>query len=86
MSMHSIEPGQRLEMRVSSKSNFVHVVAQAVVPAGYWICRDEASGQQRVVAGTALFPLPVEPAAVSVTPAPLAAATPSSVPDVVTAA
>lgn len=66
MSMHSIEPGQRLKMQAGEKSGFVEVLAEAVVPAGYWICRDEISGQRRVVAATALFPL--EDVAVAETP------------------
>ena len=30
------------------------------MPADYWICRDESSGQQRLVARTALFPIAAE--------------------------
>jgi hypothetical protein len=57
MSTHSIEPGQRLKMQAADSSGFVQVIAQAIVPADYWVCRDEGSGQQRVIARTALFPI-----------------------------
>jgi hypothetical protein len=57
MSTHTIEPGQRLTMLVGDSSTTVSVIAEAIVPAGYWICRDEC-GQQRVVAHTVLAPLP----------------------------
>ena len=61
MSMHTIEPGQRLRMLVGDSSTTVSVISEAIVPAGYWICRDESCGQQRVVAHTVLVPLPTEP-------------------------
>ncbi len=64
MLTHSIEPGQRLQMQAGGKSSFVHVLAEAVVPADYWICRDEISGQNRVIARTALFPIAAPPAPV----------------------
>ncbi|HEX7379369.1 MAG TPA: hypothetical protein VF278_19760 [Pirellulales bacterium] len=63
MAMHTIEPGQRLQTLVGDQIRFVQVVAEAVVPAGYWLCRDEPSGQSRVIAQTALEPIPVEPVA-----------------------
>lgn len=63
MPSHSIEAGQRLNMRTNDKSGIVLVQAEAVVPTGYWICQDEASGQRRVVAATALSP--IEPPAVT---------------------
>jgi len=63
MSTHSIEPGQRLEMQVGNQAGFVQVLSQAVVPAGYWICREERSGQQRIIARTALFPITADPSA-----------------------
>jgi hypothetical protein len=69
----SIEPGQRVEMKSGEKAGFVQVLAEAVVPAGYWICREEGSGQQRVIARTALFPIVAEPAAFQATTAPGAA-------------
>ncbi|HEV3025387.1 MAG TPA: hypothetical protein VGX76_23110, partial [Pirellulales bacterium] len=58
MSTHTIEPGQRLQMLVGDSSTTVSVISEAIVPAGYWICRDESCGQQRVVAHTVLAPLP----------------------------
>ena len=70
MSMHSIEPGQRLKMQAGDKSGFVQVLAEAVVPAGYWICREERSGQQRIIARTALFPIAADPPALDATRAP----------------
>ena len=57
MPSHSIEAGQRLNMRTNDKSGIVLVQAEAIVPTGYWICQDEASGQRRVVAATALSPI-----------------------------
>ncbi|HVX63062.1 MAG TPA: hypothetical protein VHC19_20740 [Pirellulales bacterium] len=60
MSMHSIEPGQRLRMEAGERSGFVEVLSEAVVPADYWICRDESSGQRKLVARTALFPIAAE--------------------------
>lgn len=71
MSMHSIEAGQRLKMMSGEAHSIVEVLAEAVVPAGYWLCRDEASGHRRVVAQTVLFPI-VESVPVAATPAPLA--------------
>jgi len=70
MSTHIIEPGQRLKMEAGDKSGFVQVLAEAVVPAGYWICREERSGQQRIIARTALFPIAADPLAVNPTEAP----------------
>jgi hypothetical protein len=70
MLTHSIEPGQRLKMQAGDQSGFVQVLAEAVVPAGYWVCRDERSGQQRVIARTALFPIVADPLAVNPTEAP----------------
>jgi hypothetical protein len=70
MSTHSIEPGQRLNMQAGDKSGFVQVLAEAVVPAGYWICREERSGQQRIIARTALFPIAADPPIVDATSAP----------------
>lgn len=60
MSMHAIEPGQRLQTRSGEASAIVEVMAEAVVPACYWLCRDEASGHRRVIAKTALFPIATE--------------------------
>lgn len=57
MSIHSFEPGQRLQMRSGGDAAIVEVLAEAVVPACYWICRDEATGQRRIVAQTALSPI-----------------------------
>lgn len=57
MSMHSFEPGQRLQMRSGGASAIVEVISEAVVPACYWLCRDEATGHRRVIAKTALFPI-----------------------------
>ncbi len=71
MSSNSIEPGQRLQMKSGEDVAVVEVIAEAVVPAGYWLCRDEASGHRRVIAQTALFPFAV--CAPVGTPAPLAA-------------
>lgn len=62
MTTHTIEPGQRLRMQIGNMSSTVSVLSEAVVPAGYWICRDESCGQQRVVASTVLMPF--EPATV----------------------
>lgn len=70
MSTHAIEPGQRLKMEAGDISGLVHVLAEAVVPAGYWICRDERSGQQRIIARTALFPIAADPLTVDVTEMP----------------
>lgn len=61
MSTHTIEPGQRLRMQIGDTSTTVSVISEAVVPAGYWICRDESCGQQRVVARTVLAPLEAPP-------------------------
>lgn len=61
MAMHAIEPGQRLQTGIGEQIRFVQVLAEAVVPAGYWLCREEASGQSRVIAQTALAPIPAEP-------------------------
>ncbi|HWB09693.1 MAG TPA: hypothetical protein VG826_10725 [Pirellulales bacterium] len=63
MSTHTIEPGQRLQMLVGDSSTTVSVISEAIVPAGYWICRDESCGQQRVVAHTVLAPLAALPVA-----------------------
>ena len=68
MSVHSIEPGQRLQMKSGETSAIVEVIAEAVVPACYWLCRDEATGHRRLIAQTALFPIttdvgPAAPAA-----------------------
>jgi hypothetical protein len=68
MATHSIEPGQRLRVQVADLSGFVHVIAAAIVPADYWVCREESSGQQRVIARTALFPIATD--LLDVTPAP----------------
>lgn len=62
MSTHSIEAGQRLKMQAGDKSGFVQVLAEAVVPAGYWICREELSGKQSIISRTALFPIAADPA------------------------
>ena len=70
MSMHSIEPGQRLKMQAGDKSGYVQALAEAVVPAGYWICREERSGQQRIIARTALFAIAPDPSAVNPAEAP----------------
>lgn len=72
MTTHSIEAGQRLKMQSGDKSGFVQVLAEAVVPAGYWVCRDEGSGQQRVIARTALFPIAADLAAVGAVETPVA--------------
>ena len=72
MSMLSIEPGQRLKMQSGEKSGFVQVLAEAVVPAGYWVCREEGSGQQRVIARTALVPIAADPVPVEATATPSA--------------
>ena len=69
MSTHSIEPGQRLKMEAGDKSGFVQVLAEAVVPAGYWICREEFSGKQSIISRTALFPIAAGSAAVNPTEA-----------------
>jgi hypothetical protein len=61
MPTHIIEPGQRLRMLVGGISTTVSVISEAIVPAGYWICRDESCGQQRVIAHTVLEPLPDAP-------------------------
>lgn len=53
----SIEAGQRLRMKSGDVDAVVEVLAEAIVPAGYWVCRDEASGHRRVVAHNALFPV-----------------------------
>jgi hypothetical protein len=78
MSTHTIEPGQRLRMLVGDSSTTVSVISEAIVPAGYWICRDESCGQQRVVAHTVLAPLPTVPIvteeACALLPAPATAA------------
>lgn len=66
MPEHFIEPGQRLKMQSKDLSGFVQVIAKAIVPADYWICREEGSGQQRVIARTALVPIAVDPIAVDV--------------------
>lgn len=63
MAMHAIEPGQRLQTVVGGQIRFVQVLVEAVVPAGYWLCREEASGQSRVIAQTALVPVAMEPVA-----------------------
>lgn len=60
MWMHSIEAGQRLRIKSGDAYTVVELLAEAVVPCGYWICRDEASGQRRVVAQNALLPLPTD--------------------------
>ena len=60
MTMHSIEPGQRLRMEAGERSGFVEVLSEAVVPADYWICRDESTGQRKLVARIALFPIAAE--------------------------
>lgn len=73
MATHTIEPGQRLTMLVGGSSTTVSVISEAIVPAGYWICRDESCGQQRVVAHTVLVP-PAPPAAVEPLPTPATAA------------
>jgi hypothetical protein len=57
MSTHSIEPGQRLQTKSGEASAVVEVISEAVVPCGYWLCRDEASGHRRLIARTALFPV-----------------------------
>lgn len=57
MSMHAFEPGQRLQMRSGGDSTIVEILAEAVVPACYWLCRDEATGHRSLVAQTALFPI-----------------------------
>ncbi|HQU41185.1 MAG: hypothetical protein B7Z73_05785 [Planctomycetia bacterium 21-64-5] len=77
MSTHSIEPGQRLKVQSGFKTGFVQVLAEAVVPAGYWVCREEGSGQQRVIAQTALFPIAAGPLVVDATPL-VSAATPAA--------
>lgn len=61
MSMFSIEPGQRLQMKSGDTAAFVEVISAAVVPADYWLCRNEASGHRSVIARTALFPIAAEP-------------------------
>lgn len=71
MAPHAIEPGQRLKTEVGGQIRFVQVLAEAVVPAGYWICREEASGQSRVIAQTALAPVYVEPIEPILAPPPL---------------
>lgn len=70
MSTHSIEAGQRLKMQAGDKSGFVQVLAEAVVPAGYWICREELSGKQSIISRTALFPIAADPATVAPAEAP----------------
>ncbi|HET6882517.1 MAG TPA: hypothetical protein VFI31_20285 [Pirellulales bacterium] len=60
MSTHSIEPGQRLQMNTGKTSAIVEVLAEAIVPSGYWLCRDEASGHRSVIARTVLFPIVTE--------------------------
>jgi hypothetical protein len=74
MSVHSIEAGQRLQTKSGGKSGVVHILAEAVVPAGYWVCRDEASGHQTVIAQTALFPIAIDPAPIAVAVPPVPAA------------
>ena len=78
MSTHTIEPGQRLRMQIGNTSATVSVIKEAVVPAGYWICRDESCGQQRVVARTVLMPF--ETAPVAIEPAPLLPAALGAIP------
>ena len=70
MSTHSIEAGQRLKMQAGDKSGFVQVLAEAVVPAGYWICREELSGKQSIISRTALFPIAADPATAAPAEAP----------------
>lgn len=60
MALYSIEPGQRLQMKSGDASAVVEVIAEAVVPFGYWLCRNEASGHRTVIANTALFPIVAE--------------------------
>ncbi|HEV3340323.1 MAG TPA: hypothetical protein VG125_08195 [Pirellulales bacterium] len=74
MPTHTIEPGQRLRMLVGGISTTVSVIAEAIVPTGYWICRDESCGQQRVIAHTVLGPLPDAPAVGDGAPVPATAA------------
>ena len=73
MWMHSIEAGQRLRMKSGDVDTVVEVLAEAVVPCGYWVCRDEASGHRRVIAQNALFPV--------VTDVPVGAAPIANVPE-----
>jgi hypothetical protein len=61
MQSQLIEAGQRLNLRTGEKSGIVLAQMEAIVPAGYWICKDEASGQRRVIAATALSPLEAPP-------------------------
>jgi hypothetical protein len=60
MSMQSIGPGQQLRVKSGDAYAVVEIIAEAVVPAGYWLCRDESSGHRRVIAQTALFPIPTD--------------------------
>ena len=65
MSPSMIEPGQRLQMLVGGATVMVFAVSEAVVPASYWICREEIGGQQRVVAAAVLHPIPAPEAPAS---------------------
>ncbi len=57
MSLYNVEPGQRRTTHVGDKITTVLVLAQAVVPFGYWVCQNEDDGARRVVASEALFSL-----------------------------
>jgi len=57
MSLYNVEPGQRRATHVGDKITTVLVLAQAVVPFGYWVCQNEDDGARRVVASEALFTL-----------------------------
>lgn len=58
MSPSMIEPGQRLQMQIGGATSVVCAVSEAVVPAAYWVCREEQGGQKRIVAAAVLQPIP----------------------------
>lgn len=58
MSAHPIESGQVRLATAGETSKTVLVLAQAVVPFGYWICQNQDDGQQRIVAATSLAHIP----------------------------